>query len=104
GRDLTDPWHVRHAVPYAAPGRDLRVVLDARAITAELGGRRPNPDLHQRLRELAEARLRAAGAGALTDPQSAEALGERAFGLLTGAPRRLTPDDLTHVIDRIEEL
>ena len=73
-------------------------------ITAELGGRRPNPDLHQRLRELAEARLRAAGAGALTDPQSAEGLGERAFGLLTGAPRRLTPDDLTHVIDRIEEL
>lgn len=99
-----DPWHVRHAVPYSVPGRDLRVVRDAQAISEELSGRRPSPDLHDRLRSLAEDRVRRAYPIGLADPGARELLGDRAHRLLTGPPRRLSPADLTHVIDRIEEL
>lgn len=102
--DREDPWHVRHAVPYSSPGRDLRVVRDAQAISAELSGRQPSPDLHHRLRSLAEERVRGAYPLGLADPGAREMLGDRAHRLLTGPPRRLTPADLTYVIDRIEEL
>lgn len=99
-----DPWRVRHAVPYASPGRDLRVLRDAHTITAELAGRNPNPELHHRLRELAQEEVRAAYSLDLGSSGAQEVLGERAHELLTGPPRRLSPADLRHVIDRIEEM
>ena len=102
--DRGDPWHVRHAVPYSAPGRDMRVVRDAQAISEELSSRRPSPDLHDRLRSLAEDRVRRAYPIGLADPGAREMLGDRAHRLLTGPTRRLSPADLTYVINRIEDL
>lgn len=99
-----DPWRLRHAVPYAAPGRDARVLRDALAITREVSGREPVPDLHERLASLAQDRLRAAYGVDLGDHRSRELLGERAHTLLAGPPKRLRLADLTHIIDRIEEL
>lgn len=101
---LADPWRVRHAIPFAADGRDHLVLLDARAMTAELGGRRPSPDLHDRLRWLARDQLRAAYALDIEDARSRELLGERVHGLLTGPPRRLAWQDLLDIVDRIEDL
>lgn len=99
-----DPWRLRHAVPYTPPGRDAQVVRDAQAITRELGGRQPVIYLHDRLAALAQDHLRAAYRVGLGDPRSRELLGERAHTLLTGPSQRLRLEDLTHVIDRIEEL
>lgn len=104
GRRPADPWRVRHAVPYSPPGRDTRVVRDAQAITRELTDRLPVADLHHRLAELTQDRLRTAYGVGLGDPRSRELLGEPAHALLTRPPRRLRLEDLTHVIERIEQL
>lgn len=104
GRRHVNPWRLRHAVPFAPPGRDTQVVRDAQAITRELMGSQPVPDLHTRLVGLAEDRLRAAYGLDLGDPRSRGLLGARAHTLLTGPPQRLRLEDLTHIVGRIEEL
>ena len=104
GRRPADPWRLRHAVPYAPPGRDTRVLRDAGAITRELTAGLPVPELHHRLAELAEDRLRTAYGVSLGDRRAGELLGDRAHSLLTGPPRRLGVPDLTHLLERIEDL
>lgn len=104
GRRHADPWRLRHAVPYAPPGRDTRVLRDASAITRELTARLPVPELHHRLAELAGDRLRTAYGVSLGDRRAPELLGDRAHALLTGPPQRLGLADLTHLLERIEDL
>lgn len=104
GRRHADPWRLRHAVPYAPPGRDTRVLRDSQAITRELTGRELVPVLHQRLAELAQDRLHTAYRVNLGEPRARELLGERTHDLLTASPQRLGLDDLSNVIERIEAL
>src|SRR3954451_21642180 len=97
-------WDVHASQPVAGPGQDTRLAMYARVLSGHLDSRDPDPQLRDRLAELAAARLRQRHGVGLTDPAATGLLGPDVLAILTQAPRRLGRGEIENAVRRIEEL
>jgi hypothetical protein len=97
-------WTVDSVQALGPAGQDSRLGMYARAISGHLDARVADHTLRDRLADLADRRLRQRHGLALADPAALRLLGEEAFGVLTGPPRRLSRDEIQRCVRRIEEL
>ena len=99
-----EAWAVPRRTYAAPPGQDSRTASYLRLMEDNLTARDPRPLLRDRLRILAELRLRQQHDLSLPDPRAEELLGPDVVAVLTGPVRRLGPRDIDHTLTRIEEL
>ena len=97
-------WTVDTTQALAPAGQDSRLGMYTRAITGHLDARVPDPTLRDRLAALADRRLRQRHGFPLRDRAAADLLGDDTYAILTGAPRRLSRDEIDRCVRRIEEL
>lgn len=97
-------WAVPQPSYANPPGHDSRTAGYLRLIEDQLTAREASPRLRDRLRTLADLRLRQQLDLELDDPRAEAALGPDAYALLTGPPRRISPREIDQTLTRIEEL
>ena len=97
-------WAVPRASYANPPGHDARTAAYLRLIEDQLTAREANPRLRDRLRTLADLRLRQQHDLELTDPRAEALLGPAVMAVLTGPPQRLSSRDIDQTLTRIEEL
>ena len=86
------------------PGQDSRTAAYLHLVEDNLTARDPRPQLRDRLRFLAELRLRQRHGLALDDPRARSLLGADVLDLLSGSPRRIGIPEIDRTLTRIEEL
>ena len=97
-------WAVPRRSYAPVPGHDGRTAAYLRLIEDQLTARDARPMLRDRLRALADVRLRQRHDLELADPRAEPLLGPEVYALLTGPPRRLSPPEIERTLTRIEEL
>ena len=86
------------------PGQDRRFAHDLRIIESNLTARTPDPNLRDRLAELATRRLEQRHGVRRDEPRAAGLLGPDLIAVLDGPPRRLSRAEIDRCVRRIEEL
>ena len=97
-------WAVPRRTFAAPPGQDSRTASYLRLVEDNLTARDARPMLRDRLRTLADLRLRQEHDLELSDPRAESLLGHDVHALLTGPPRRISARQIDQTLTRIEEL
>ena len=97
-------WSVYSIQSSTPTGQDPRLAMYTRVIAGHLDARVPDAGLRDRLADLADRRLRQRHDLGLRDPGAAALLGDEAYKILTGPPRRLSRDEIARCVRQIEEL
>jgi hypothetical protein len=97
-------WSVYSVQSSTPTGQDARLGMYTRVIVGHLDARDIDAGLRDRFADLADRRLRQRHGVGLHDPGAAALLGDESYKILTGPARRLSRDEITRCVGRIEEL